>query len=157
MIKIERPRFLTILCLLSFIGGLWTIKTSVQDLFFADEFDTESANYELRMENNGELPSFFENMMNRSVDFYLLKEEHALILNSSALILSIIALIGVYFMYTLKKKGFVWYLVPQLLMVAIPFFYFLGNSVGQLFIAGQFFITALFIFMYATQLKYMHQ
>jgi multisubunit Na+/H+ antiporter MnhG subunit len=58
-------------------------------------------------------------------------------------------------MYQLKSKGFALYTIANLVGVIIPFFYFLGNTIGQLFIAGQFFITALFILLYASQLKHM--
>ena len=157
MIKIERPRFLTLLCLLSTIGALLAIKSAIQGLFFNDEFDKESASYEFNFDSNGEVPSFFQNVIDRLFDFMLLQEENSILLNSSSLILSSIALYGVYLMYRLDRKGFIWFTIPKLLMIIIPFIYFFNNSVGMLFIAGQFFITALFVFMYATQLKYMHK
>lgn len=154
MDKRKTPRFLTFLCILSLASGIFAIKSSFSNLFLIDEFDAASS-YNLNYEISGDTPDFIQYTINSLVDFWLMQHDNSVILNASTLLLALISIIGVIWMYQLKSKGFVLYTIANLVGVVIPFFYFLGNTIGQLFIAGQFFITALFILLYASQLKHM--
>lgn len=148
------PKFLTFLCILSFIYGLFSVKSSVQDLFFSNEADQEDISLNINMDGEA-LPSSVQYTIDSAIDFWLMEQEYSYALNISTLALSILSIIGVFLMYKLNNKGFIIYTIANLLLVIIPFIYFFNNTVGQLVIASQFFITALFILLYATQLKYM--
>ena len=152
----KTPRFLVILCLLSLLSGVYTIKSSFEGLFLKDQLDEEEIAMNLNFNSDGEVPSYIQYTIDSLIDFWLMEQEYASILNASTLILALLSLVGVLMMYRLNKKGFILYSSANLLGVIIPFFYFLNNTVGQLFIATQFFVTALFILLYASQLKHMN-
>lgn len=152
----KTPRFLTILCLLSLLSGVYAIKSSFEGLFLKEQLDEEEMAMELNFNSDGETPSYIQYTIDSVIDYWLMEQEYATVLNISTLILALASLIGVLLMYRLNKKGFIVYSSANLLGVIIPFFYFLNNTVGQLFIATQFFVTALFILLYASQLKYMN-
>jgi hypothetical protein len=156
MDKRKTPRFLTLLCILSIASGIFAIKSSISNLFFNDEFDEETA-YNMQYEISGDTPDFIQYTMDSLIDFWLMQTENSIMLNTSTLLLALISIVGVIWMYQLKSKGFALYAIANLLGVIIPFLYYLDNTVGQLFIAGQFFVTALFILMYASQLKHMRK
>jgi len=156
MDKRKTPRFLTLLCILSLASGIFAIKSSVGSLFFNDHLNEDAA-YNLNYEINGDTPDFIQYTINSLVDFWLMQNENAVVINASTLLLTLISIVGVILMYRLNRKGFALYTIANLLGVIIPFFYFLDNTIGQLFVAGQFFVTALFILMYASQLKHMRK
>jgi hypothetical protein len=151
----KAPRFLTILCLLSLVGGIMSIKSAVTSLFYSDGINEDEIAFNLNMEGNEQMPSYIQKTMDSVVDFWLMKQEYSVPLQSSTILLSLLSLFGVFLMYRLNSKGFIYYAIANLLLIIIPFFYFFNNFIGQLFIAAQFFISALFILLYATQLKYM--
>lgn len=150
----KTPKFLTFLCVLSIIYGLFSVKSSVQDLFFNDDANQEDMSFNIDMDGE-ELPSSIQYTINSAIDYWLMDQEHSKSISISTLILSILSIIAVFLMYKLNNKGFILYSLANLLMVIISFFYFHDNTVGQIVIASQFFITALFILLYATQLKFM--
>lgn len=154
MDRIERPRFLVILSMLSFIGGLISIRSAVKKLFFTDKIDSENA-INLSINSNGEVPSYIQQTINGIIDFWIAEQEFTLVIESSTLVLTLASLIGVFFMYRLKKKGFYIYMISNLMMIVIPYIYYFNNTIGQFYVSIQFFITAMFIFLFASQLKYM--
>ncbi len=153
--RIERPRFLLMLTMLSFLGGIISIRNAVKKLFFSDEVDSSETAFNFSIDSNGEVPSFIQKMIDGVIDFWIAEQEYSLIIQSSTLLLTLASLLGVYFMYSLKRKGFLIYVISNLVMVIIPFIYYFNNTIGQLYVSIQFFFTAMFIFLYASQLKYM--
>jgi hypothetical protein len=135
---------------------VYAIKSSFEGLFLKEQLDEEEMAMELNFNSDGETPSYIQYTIDSVIDYWLMEQEYATVLNISTLILALASLIGVLLMYRLNKKGFIVYSSANLLGVIIPFFYFLNNTVGQLFIATQFFVSALFILLYASQLKYMN-
>ncbi|MBL7137951.1 MAG: hypothetical protein ISS17_04170 [Bacteroidales bacterium] len=131
-----RPRLLTILCILTFIGsGLNTFSS----LFIAGFFDT----FLVVAEEFGErfnLPGM-EILMNATPGFFLITG-----------LLYVGSITGAILMWRLLKMGFHLYTISQILLLIAPM-YFLklsGPSVLDLLFSG------LFIILYSTQLKQMH-
>jgi hypothetical protein len=149
------PRLLTFLCILSFIGGFISIKSDIDLLRSDKDLYNEEVAFNLNIEGDGDLPTFVQRVSESMIDFWLIQKEKPLLLILTTLSLSIVSVLGVFMMYRLNKKGFILYSVSNLILVIIPFIYYFNNTIGQLIIAFQFFFTAMFIFMYATQLKYM--
>ena len=143
-----------LLCILSIINGLWNVKSAVQNLFFESEIDVEAA-YDLNMETEGEMPSYVQETIDSLVDFWMVQQDHSVLIQSFTLLLSLLSILGVFMMYKLNKKGFIIYTIANLTLVIVPFIYYFNNTVGQLLIALQFFVSALFILLYASQLKHM--
>jgi hypothetical protein len=151
------PRFLTLLCIFSIIGGILAVKSSFTGLFMHEQIDASEMSMNFNYDGEGELPSFVQYITESLLDFWTMQQEYSRVLNASTLLLALISLTGVIMMYRLNSKGFILYSIANLLAVIIPFFYFLNNTIGQLFIALQFFVSALFILLYASQLKYMRK
>lgn len=150
------PRFLTFLCILSFIGAFISIKSDIDLLRSNNEFDSEEFAFNLNIEGDGDLPTFVQKATESLIDFWLIQKEQPVWLILTTLSLALVLIVGVFMMYRLNKKGFILYSISNLILVIIPFIYYFNNTIGQLVIAFQFFFTAMFIFMYATQLKYMN-
>lgn len=132
-----------------------SIKSSVENLFYSDEVNSDEVAFNFNFDGEEEVPSYIQETIDSGIDYWLMNQEHSVPLQSVTLILTIISLIGVFLMYKLNNKGFIFYTIANLLLVVISFVYFFNNTVGQLVTAGQFFVTALFILLYASQLKYM--
>lgn len=132
--KPSRPKMLTILCILTFIGsGMGLIG------FFA-----MSINYEASMEAlkvlYADLPeaSF---LLDAPRDFFII-----------SFILMAFSVIGAALMWNLRKIGFHFYTSAQLFYIILPFIYFNGETNPMLSIM----LTALFVYLYARNLQFMH-
>ena len=152
----KAPRFLAFLCILSFIGGGLSIRSDVKHLFYDSEIDTEELAFNLNIEGDGDMQSFVQKASESIIDFWIEKQNQPKVLTISTLLLALISVFGVFLMYRLNKKGFLVYTISNLLLILISYIYYFNNTIGQVLIAFQFFFTAMFIFMYATQLKYMN-
>ena len=151
----KAPRFLTLLCILSFIYGGFSIKSDLNQLFFNSDVDTEEVAFSLNIEGDGDMQTFIQKASEGIIDYWIEKQDQPKLFTISSLIFAILSVIGAILMYRLNKKGFLIYTISNLLIIIISYIYYFNNTVGQMVIAIQFFFTAMFIFMYATQLKYM--
>ena len=109
----------------------------------------------MEFSSNSELPEQYQNIITSFLDFWIVQQDQFYSIHISRIILLLISLFGVYLMYNLKRNGFYIYTVAQILLVAIPFLYVADNPIGQIMASLQFFIVGLFVFMYATQVKYL--
>jgi hypothetical protein len=133
--QVKRTNFLTTICILSFIGSGFAILggliytllyDSILDIFAAKDDEMYQAMY--------------DSLANLPKTYFL-----------SELFLSIASLVGVLFMWRMRKIGFHIYTVANILVLGLPLFFGVGsfNYVSLLFITGPF------IAMYAVQLKNM--
>ena len=132
----KRPAFLTVLCILTFIGSGFAIISELIVLFLPS--------------------SFMEGMQVQFAD--ILGEEKAEEMIASfalqcklapyQLILSILSLAGAILMFQLKRMGFYLYTLAQVLLVVLP-----GLIGGQWSIVGAAFWSVLFIVLYAVNWK----
>jgi hypothetical protein len=130
----KRPPLLSILCILTFIfSGMSVIG------FFA-----VSVNYEQSLEV---MRTVYGNMPEAG---FLLQAPRDFFFVS--FILSALSLAGAILMWNLRKNGFHIYTASQLAMLAVPLLYF-GSETNPLL---NIVITALFVYLYARNLKYMH-
>jgi hypothetical protein len=131
----KRPTFLTVLCILTFIGSGLGVLSGLIMLIAAGMSDTLST-----------IPFLGNAVEAASVG----GTTYTII----SLLLSITSLYGAISMWGLKKMGFYLYLIAQILMLIIPFI-FLPTLVAMAgFIVGIIF-TAAFIIMYAVNLKHL--
>lgn len=147
----KRPTFLTVLCILSFIGcgigvvsgitGYFTNKalasTNIMEEAMAQSDDPESA--AMAMDMMGDLGMDFGKMATNSLAQGLL---------------CIVVLIGVIMMWKQKKTGFYVYTVSNLAYAICPFI-FLGGLVGGLAGTLGAIMSIIFIILYALNLKHM--
>jgi len=131
-----RPRMLAILCILTFIGSGLNIFSS---LFISAFFETFQVVAEELIERF-DLPGL-DAILNATPSFFLIS---ALLYGGSVT--------GAVMMWQLRRIGFHFYTIAQILLLIDPM-YFLnlhGPSILDLLITG------LFVVLYSTQLKQMH-
>jgi hypothetical protein len=154
-----RPTLLTVLCILSFIGGAWGIISGIQSLTSnsaAEMAEMQAQMDEARSQMGDEASGMVGGMMDGAMEIAQKAAENAVPIGITTIVLALVSILGVWQMWNLKKSGFYLYTVAALLGLAVPLF-FMGFSMMALMsvgIAGIFSI--LFIILYAMNLKYMH-
>ncbi len=132
----KRPTFLTVLCILSFIsGGLGSLSALITPLLsdIMIEFLKNSPNYD-------------ETLMEETIMLLQAGWGYYLI----TFVFAMCSLIGVFFMWKLKKIGFHFYALSNLGLLFAPMLMF-DMAISW---AG-IFLTASFILLYAVNLKFM--
>lgn len=157
--KPQRPTFLLVLCILTFIGSGWNVLTNLFSIFTAGFMNgnmhiEQYSNMIGEMENNS-ASAFMSGFLNSSMEVLQATAMHAREIAVMQLVLSLLSLLGAILMFQLRRSGFFLYTAAQLLaLFVLP--YFAGFStlvvIGMLWSA---FISLIFIVMYAVNLKYM--
>jgi len=152
----NRPILLTVLCVLSFMGGALDILTGVFKIIFGriNASLEGSGNFQLETFSNGieAIPlEFQETFINVTIRYFNSLTVSGLIL----FLLALISIYGVYKMWDLNKKGFYFYLFAQLLILIIPFYAVGLNIFGVVSFFLKAFFTVMFVILYASQLSKM--
>jgi len=159
LIAPQRPLFLKVLCILTFIGSGYGIINSVITYFNADKISNmvieakgkinkdqkeaknpDSKNMAGKIMNNMSLMSTPENLRRASI---------------GTVATSILCLLGAILMWNLRRTGFYFYTLGTIISIILPFYMFGSNFVTNL--SGGFlgFIGTLFVIFYAMNLKSM--
>ncbi len=154
----ERPTFLTVLCIITFvISGLFFLSGVYGAMTYQKEAQIEAN--EIALEQMIEIAATDETgavdgVINSMEVFNTENIENASTIMTINIIASLLSLLGAFFMYSLKKIGFHTYIVSKLVS-AIPLLLYtlsmpvvLGYGVFLLF-------TLAFIIMYSRNLKHM--
>ena len=155
-----RPVFLTVLCILTFIGSGWGILSNLFSIFTADMLNDNYIQMEQYSTLMGEvedkgLPSFWANFLTSSMEMAQVAMVYAREIATMQLVLSIVSLVGAILMFRLRRVGFYLYAAAQILMLFV-FPYFAGfSSVVIVSLFGSALFTVFFIAMYAVNLKHM--
>ncbi|WP_302567687.1 hypothetical protein [Culturomica massiliensis] len=157
--QLKRPTFLTVLCILTFIGSGWGVLSQLFSLLFTNLVDvsaqTEQLNTMMDNMESGAGTSFLSGILSSSQEVMQATMMHAKSIAVIGLVLSLLSLCGAILMFSLRRIGFYIYTVAQLLLLfVVP--YFAGFSMivvmGMLFSA---LFTVVFIILYALNLKAM--
>lgn len=150
-----RPTFLTVLCILTFIGSGWSIYSGITNYYTADvsygivneQFDRVQE----QLDNQEGAESFGK--LFQSIGDSMTPEK---IKNNgiATAITSIITLIGAILMWGLRKTGFYVYVVGALAAIIAPITIF-GGFAGAMASGGAAFAGILFIILYALNLKHL--
>ncbi len=154
-----RPTFLTVICIISFVGLGMSVISNLVNLAFGA---FSSAVYPL-------VQSGFEDALNEidaadpaasalveQIFNSILKLFEVMpIIAGIGLALTIIALIGVIMMWNLKKTGFYMYSGAKVIMIFVPMILVGVNIITSIIAISGFFVAALFITMYGLNLKAM--
>ncbi len=156
----QRPTLLTVVCILSFIGGLWGAIDGFRTGFTSKaQDDLAKARVELEgaMEQlQGQGGAFAQNMMEQGMVMAEQAAEQARPLGITGLVLSLISLYGVWLMWNLRKQGFWFYTLAAILGVIVPLFFLGFSTVAIMGLGVGALISIVFIILYAVNLKYMH-
>ena len=157
--QLKRPTFLTVLCILTFIGSGWGVLSQLFSLLFTNLVDvsaqTEQLNTMMDNMESGAGTSFLSGILSSSQEVMQATMMHAKSIAVISLVLSLLSLCGAILMFSLRRIGFYIYTVAQLLLLfVVP--YFAGFSMivvmGMLFSA---LFTVVFIILYAQNQKAM--
>lgn len=156
----ERPKFLTVLCILSWITAGWTSVGAIKRLLSKqnaiNNLEEEKLLIEVKADEiSDQSISFLDSFMASSIDALQVQIDNFMLINTSNLILYSTQIFAVYLMYKLNKKGFGLYSMVQVILLFMPFVYMEMNVVTLVGTILSGIVTASFIIMYATNLKYM--
>ena len=157
--KQDRPVFLTILCIISFVVLGFTIFKNIISFIFG-KFGSSFYNLiQNNLENslnqinatNPAAASFVEKIFES-----ILKLIDALpLLATMTIVLSVVALAGVIMMWSLLKNGFYVYAGAKIILIFVPMMLIGINFLSMLMAMTSLFVAAIFITLYALNLKAM--
>ncbi|MCB0774238.1 MAG: hypothetical protein KJZ58_12050 [Flavobacteriales bacterium] len=154
-----RPTLLTVICVLSFIMGVWGIISGVGNFRQDGEkvlAETQARMEEARAQLGDQADGMAGRMLDSSMEITRRAVENAKPMGIANILLSLLSLFGVWQMWNLKKNGFWLYVLASIAGLAVPL-YFLGGSFMALATVGVAgFFSLIFIILYAVNLKYMH-
>jgi hypothetical protein len=157
--KNDRPLFLTILCILSFVG----LGSSIFNNFVSFIFGKFGASFYNLIQNNLEnslsqinakdptAAVFVERIFESILKLIDVMPLYATI----SIVCCVIALVGVIMMWRLIKTGFFIYSAIKIILIFIPMILIGFNFVSMIIALGSLFAAALFITLYAINLKAM--
>ena len=154
-----RPTFLTVLCILTFIGSAWGIIGNIQRYLTANttaQF-VSAATQEGReeLQKSGDEGSKVANSILSGMDA-MLNPANVKKAAIFGIVASVLTLLGGFLMFQLKKTGFYTYLVGTVVGIIGPFVAFSGAGVmGILTSSVMAFFGILFVVLYALNLKYL--
>lgn len=159
----ERPMFLTVLCILTWIGSGIAFLGALINLFTVNtiskvygESDTRFSDLMEEIPETGEpgeeIGRAFAEEMVGGMD-NLMKWMPTI--NLVNLGVAILCIIGALLMWRLKKTGFYIYTAATLLAIIVPLVLLGGNLLGALSAVGAGFFGVAFVIMYGVNLKHM--
>ena len=162
-IEKERPTFLTVLCIITFIvSGFMFISNSYRAITYSQDKQLEYNEFEIEqtiewaeMLSGGEsLPGLDEQIVMMELRQKEEMENHAL-LTIIGLLSIVLSLLGAFFMYRLRKLGFHLYTLSKVIALVPLLIFTLTSAIVWTLSIGAI-IGAIFIFMYSRNLKYMN-
>ena len=158
--KPERPTFLKVLCILTFIYSGWAIISGTYTYLNANKISTDAAikmrmtqDDSLRKKNNTGSTNFTTKMMKAAMIVNTPDNIHKKAIGD--IIASILCLSGAIIMWKLKKKGYYLYIIGTAIGIGLPFYLYGNNLISVFASAFSGFFGILFLIFYAMNLKSM--
>ena len=150
----QRPTFLKVLCVLSFVGGGYVVLNGLIGALSAGtvNFTEEDAETIRAVYENLFTVELTEEMIN----FIFESQVHAQNIGATNFLLGALSVLGVYMMYKLKRSGFYIYLGAQTALLFSTFFFFDVSLISVATFAFNFIFYLAFIIMYGVNFKYLH-
>lgn len=157
----QRPVFLKVLCMLTFIGSGWGIINSAISYFNADSMSNMMIEVKTKMnkdlekdrsKNKGSTEftgKVMEGMATMTTPENIRKSAVWTLLNS------VLCLLGALLMWNLRRSGFYIYTIATIISIIVPFVMFGNNFLTTISAGVVGFIGVLFIIFYAMNLKSM--
>lgn len=151
-----RNTFLTVLCILTFVGSGWGIVSGIRGYFTADATASIMSDTRSKMEDQmegKEQPAFVKGMMSNA---FSAMSADSIKKNSLVSILScILTLTGAIMMWSLRKTGYYLYIAGIVIAIVAPLLLFGGGLLGLMSGGVTAVIGIAFIVMYGVNTKYM--
>lgn len=161
ILKPERPTFLTVLCILTFVVSGYFFVQSLIGIFVNSSMDMTSFNevteqlYESMEEMEGEQRVFMQRLIDGMQITVNAVIENAVSLGIFEMITSLLGILGAVLMFRLNKKGYYLYIIAKIIGVVAPLA-IIGVNILTISLYGFIAIIGiLFIVLYGVNLKYM--
>ncbi len=160
----QRPVFLKVLCILTFIGSGYGIINGVVTYFkandiskFVTETKTEINNdiSKKKKINDTASVSLAGNVVNNMS--VMATPDNLRKMAIGTVISSILCLLGAILMWNLRRVGFYIYTLGTLIIIILPFYLFGSNFLTNISVGMQSFIGIIFVIFYAMNIKSMKQ
>lgn len=122
----KRPTFLTVLCLITFVVSGYNLIMSIVGLFTSQTFDSgqmEEATRQLQDAMAGadpEMRTYLINALDAMQAMMQTGIDHALTLSLAEIVAASLSILGAFWMFKLRKKGFYTYIIAKIIGVAVP-------------------------------------
>jgi hypothetical protein len=156
----KRPTFLTVLCILSFIGGAWGIIGGIMSMTasagtealsqMANDMDAAKAGL-----GDDAASGIAGDMMDATAQFAIKAASAAKSMGIANIVLCIVSLLGVWMMWNLKKNGFYLYTLATIGGLAVPLIFLGVNLLSILSVGLGGLVGVVFIILYGLNLKHM--
>ena len=146
------PQTLNVLTILTFIGCATALFGSIRNFF------TIQSTYEKLLQHQGDLnqtTGLVKAFTDSALEMTRKSVEHRTPILIISLVGMALCLLGALWMRKLQKTGFYVYLIGELLPVVIGVFLLGMGSLGGVLIVPALLVPAVFIVLYATQVKFM--
>ncbi len=152
-----RTTFLTVICVLTFIGSGWGVVDSIIEYGSADIASSLAREAideaQMQLEDDEEVPGFVESIFSSVTED--LTPGNIRKLSILGLIANILTLSGAILMWNLRKLGFSFYVAGIAVLVISPLAVMGSGLTGMMSAGGAGFFGVLFIVLYALNLKQM--
>lgn len=150
-----RPTFLTVLCILTFLGSAWGIYGGITNYFSADvaagivgeQFEKVQDELENKEEGEG-FGKFFESI-NQAIEPEKIRNS-----GIAGVVSNVLTLVGAILMWGLRKNGYFIYVAGVLAGIIAPIVIY-GGFVGAIAGGGTAFVGIIFAVLYGLNLKHM--
>lgn len=154
-----RSRFLTILCILTFVGSGYNIVNGLISYLNAEQLSGIMAEkkgeilQDANRKSSPETENFVKSILRDA--FHMTTPENIRKTAISNAVSSLFCLLGALLMWRLRRTGFYLYILGTLAGILLPFYFFGQNFITQLTAAFIAFIGLMFVIFYAMNLKSM--
>lgn len=150
----NRPTFLTVLCILTWVGSGFVLISQLISLATAKMTKqiagiAEEGLDELTMQSSNELGGMFSSLMGKSIQAL----EHITELALVRIVGVLVVLFGSIMMWKLKKTGYYLFLMGKLIIIIGIFLIMGGSGAAFMFIAGPLLVAIAFSILYGVNLK----
>ena len=154
----KRPTLLTVICILSFLGGAWGLWEGYKSAFTdAPQRELEKAQAQIQ-ESADQMGADnpMADMLEEAIAMQEKAIEKAKPMGYANLVLSVLSIAGVWLMWNLKKTGFWLYLVASLGGLGVMFWVMGGGGLfANITSIVAVLFTIMFIILYGVNLKHM--
>ena len=153
-----RPTFLTVLCILSFIGGAWALISGTMNLV-TPPMDGAIEEMRMKMDDaNAEMEEAspaLSGLMDGAMDMAAKAAANARQIGISNIVIALLSLFGVWQMWNLKKSGFYLYVLATIAGLAVPLIFIGTNWMAIASVGMGGLVGVVFIVLYGMNLKHM--
>lgn len=156
--KKVRPTFLTVICILTFIGSGYSLLDNSISLINGKltEEQLEDRKYNLlKVYDEKESTELEKKLIKKSVEVQELHNKNFYPITSTSFFVALLSLIGAYMMFRLDKRGFGIYVLAQVIPIVVSFIYLGNNIISVITSSVLIFFSLIFIIMYAVNLRHM--